>query len=275
MAADKKSRTKTRVAVSTKSKSTDGIPTVTVPVASSSAREARTARGGKGKGKGRAAGIASSRPGPRARKAHKGEKAPRGKSLKPAARMDTPPVGLAPPEMTDTRPVRPAPPAKPRILDVEKVMDLGGITPNAAPEVVPETKPVNGKPLPTRDPTFDDVKPTPRTGLADANDRLVQGAQCTWIGYLSEAPDDPTKQRPVCPHCGHNLITAADEPTVQLGFEAFEMGAYTSINPPPRPHPGYKAMMAWLRQQPACWTTITGAADAYFEATGEKVDPTR
>lgn len=237
MANDKKPRPKTRVAV--KSKPGDGIPTVTVPVAGRSAPKPKT------------------RPKGKTRKA---------KKTKPI-KLDSPPVGLTPPAMPDTRPVRPATPAKPRIVDVETPeTGLDEVPASVREEIrqdIPDTRPapVNGK-------------PKPRTGPADANDRMVQGAQCTWIGYLSEAPDGPDN-RPVCPHCSGNLITAADEATIQLGFEAFEFGAYTSVNPPPRPHPGYRGMMAWMRTQSTCWTTIEAAAANYKAATGNDVDPRR
>lgn len=62
-----------------------------------------------------------------------------------------------------------------------------------------------------------------------------------------------------------------------LGFEAYELGAYAAVNPPPRPHPGYRGFMRWVREQASmtCWPGPMEAATAYLDATSVRVDPGR
>ena len=70
-------------------------------------------------------------------------------------------------------------------------------------------------------------------------------------------------------------MTAQDEETIQLGFEMFELGAYQSVNPPPKPHPGYVGLTKWMREQKKCWTTIELAAGEYYKTAGKLVNPGR
>jgi hypothetical protein len=174
-----------------------------------------------------------------------------------AAPVYTPPVGMAPPEMKDTRPKR-----APKQTEESKVAK--------------EEHPVS---TPTPQPTPTASAATPTVGAPPSDTRLVQGATCTWIGTLDQAPDsDDDPPVPVCPHCsGHLLTVAGGEPAMRLGFEAYELGAYTAVNPPPKRHPGYVKFMEWVLEQSKvqCWPGADKAAIAYLDATGAQVDPAR
>ncbi len=154
--------------------------------------------------------------------------------------VGAPPTDMTPPAMEDTRP-----------------------TPTAA---IPE---VQSKKVLVADTALGrEVSKTVSTGP------LVQGASCTWIGPLSATAEDSATQLSLCPHCHGHVIAAADEETMRLGFEAWELGVYPSadLNHPPRPHPGYRGLVTWMRKLPRCWPTIERAAVAYREATGTNVD---
>lgn len=178
-----------------------------------------------------------------------------------AVRLDQVPAALAPPEIPDDTPApRPKVKAKPQ----EPVqVPIQSPAPAPAPGTKPGPIPVPDRPKPPRE-------PSPR------DRELVQGATCLWMGYLGDSVDDPTGV-PVCPHCGGHLITAPDEATVAKGFEDFELGTYTSVNPPARPHPGYRRFAQWLRDESVirCFPSPEAAAEAYMQVSGIKVDATR
>lgn len=119
--------------------------------------------------------------------------------------------------------------------------------------------------------------PTPRVEQAvSVSGPLMQGASCTWIGRSSQANEDMATDQLLCPHCSGRLIQlSGDEKSLQLGFEAWELGVYPSADHthPARPHPGYRGLVAWMRNQSACWPTIEQAAVSYRQATGYNVDP--
>jgi hypothetical protein len=104
---------------------------------------------------------------------------------------------------------------------------------------------------------------------------MAIGEQCTWTGPMANARYDPAADRFQCPNCAGNLTEAPDIRSIEIGTEAFELGVYASVNPPPRPHPGYRGLVRWMMEQEHCWDSIEAAADAYRQATGKYVDPTR
>lgn len=177
----------------------------------------------------------------------KGKKqAKRQARLTRARGLDTPPATMAPPDIRDTRP-----PARSQAVAEERErVHVDG----------PRSVPPGGGSI---------AMFYPGTGP------LVQGSSCIWVGHMSQTATELSTERPVCPHCGGGLITAADEDTVRLGYEAFELGAYSSVNPPPRPHPGYMAFTAWMSGQGRCWPAIEQAAKDYERETGRHVDPSR
>lgn len=226
----------------------DGIPTVNLndapaPVPAAKKRKAKAKVKTKTKTKAAArkskAKVKSKKP------------APATKKHSTAPRLDQVPAEMAPPAMNE-----------PLAPHIER--ELEG---QAALARFKETGEQPSKPI-------EPVKPAPV--IHNPNDtRLVQGATCTWIGIMGEAPDD-TQGIPSCPHCGGHLLTVAGgEETMELGFEAYQLGAYTAVNPPPRPHPGYQAFMRWVRGADKCWVSPDVAADAYYEETGIRVDPSR
>jgi hypothetical protein len=173
------------------------------------------------------------------------------------------PAALAPPEMEDTRPVSAQESLKSMGFDIPAGATVTGVD-------------IKFDQVPSGDITADETKAAPKVaGPVPVDTRLVQGATCTWIGPLDAAPDSPDTGQPVCPHCAGRLITCPDRATLELGLEQFELGAYESINPPPRRHPGYTGLVHWMLDKPTCWTTIEDAAVAYKEETGKQVDPSR
>ena len=190
---------------------------------------------------------------PKARVKGKGKGKRAKKSVAP--RLDQVPVAMAPPPMPDSRPV----PVKEPVAETKPSV--------AGPALAETTADIPVRPVVPKDKTV-----TPTT----VDTRLVQGATCTWIGPLEAAPDSPDNGQPVCPHCGGHLLTSPDRATIELGLEQFELGAYESVNPPPRRHPGYRDLVHWMMEHGSkCWPTIEEAAVAYQEATGKSVDPSR
>jgi hypothetical protein len=183
----------------------------------------------------------------------------RAKPVKPARarnrvgqQFGAPPSDMLPPQMEDTRPV-----------------------PTSATKVAGAEPPQSVNTSVTTSTTGDSqTAPAATSTLTPAIEPMVQGASCTWIGPMSATVEDSATGIPLCPHCGGHLISAVDEETMRLGFEAFELGAYSSINPPPRPHPNYRKLVSWMRSQDKCWTTIEAAASGFHQATGILVDPT-
>jgi hypothetical protein len=185
------------------------------------------------------------------------------KSAKPVKRTpDQVPAALAPPDMRDTRPVQTKPTAtKP------------GPVPVPIREVTYEE--VTAQPSPVRDMSapISPEKLTPPPNPQDTT--LVQGLHCTWIGNLGHAPSNE-ENLPVCPHCHQHLLdVAGGRETLEMGLEAYELGAYSSVNPPPRPHIGYRGFMHWVMEQSKyrCWPGPLEAAEAYREETGITVNP--
>lgn len=161
--------------------------------------------------------------------------------------VGAPPLDATPPEIKDTRP---------------KAKPIPVATPEPAKPVTeaPKAIPAQPKQVP--------AKNVPLTG------RMVQGLNCTWLGDMAEAGGDPNGQ-PLCPYCNSPLLTAMDMATIVLGVKAYELGAYDSVNPPPRPHPGYVAFFDWMHKSGKCYPSIVAAAAEYEAQTGNKVDPTR
>lgn len=187
-----------------------------------------------------------------------------GKTRTPARlgeQVGAPPTDMTPPHIEDTRPVHAPSPNEPVHApqpDVAPSTDLRGVTPTQT-EASRRAK------------TEGEI-----AGSGPATGPLLQGASCTWIGRASQANEDMATRQLLCPHCSGRLIQlSGDERTLQLGFEAWELGAYPSADHahPPRPHPGYRGLVTWMRGQTACWPTIEQAAGAYFKATGNNVDP--
>jgi hypothetical protein len=173
--------------------------------------------------------------------------------------VGAPPADMAPPEIRDSRPLAPGKsPDKVAGADTSNVQTTStDAAPGTATDSAPASQPQS--------------EPTRATELYGP---LVQGATCTWIGRMSQTKDDGHGV-PVCPNCGGHLVESTDEDTIRLGVEQYELGAYTSVNPPPRPHPGYTGMVTWMRGQGKCWPTIEAAAESYFKTTGTRVDPSR
>jgi hypothetical protein len=180
-------------------------------------------------------------------------KSKRATRSQPQVTTGAPPVGSTPPPMESTRP---SPKTSPKRAEHSPVTDAPPVPPTAG-AAEQDTEPV--------------AAPAP----AIVDGRMVQGSQCTWIGRMDQAVDD-SEGIPKCPCCGNNLLTAQDEETIQLGLEAYELGAYQSVNPAPRAHPGYGALMAWMRgSSKRCWPTIEQAADSFYKETGRLVIPGR
>jgi hypothetical protein len=173
------------------------------------------------------------------------------KSRVKARPTNIPPVGMTPPEMTDTRPL-----PKPDPLFTEEQAAIIDSHNKSVLDAMADMKS-----------PFQPAKPVVPGGA------MVMGSTCTWRGTMNEAVDD--KQGvPVCPFCGGRLITAPDLATQRSGFNAFEMGLY----PPtpthmPRAHPGYVKLVEWMSEQPTCWENPQSAAMDYQAQTGIKVDP--
>ena len=187
------------------------------------------------------------------------------KKSKPLAgqQVGAPPTDMTPPQIDDTRPVH-----KPIHTHAKEPVH------SASPEPV-VTSDLRGV-------TAEDTEASRRAvttgevGGTAGTGHLMQGATCTWIGRESQAAKDMATGALLCPHCNGRLVQlAGDEKTLELGFEAWELGAYPSAdhNHPPRPHPGYRGLVTWMRKQSMCWMTIEQAASDYRKATGNNVDP--
>lgn len=157
-----------------------------------------------------------------------------------------PPIDQAPPDFRDRPQKANLRLGEPRALET------------AAPQVTPPPKP----PEP------------PAKPVVTMTGRMVMGQSCTWLGDLGEAPDNEQGQ-PCCPYCKGVLIEAGPPEQIRLGMINYELGQYDSVNPPPRPHPGYTMFTDWMRKQPRCWPTGEEAASDYAIATGRKVDIAR
>jgi hypothetical protein len=179
----------------------------------------------------------------------------RTKPLREDSGLGQVPASLAPPEIKDTRPVK----AKDEVKWSK---------PPGDPEKFPELT-VHTKTAPTA--------PAARTPRPDDH-KLVQGATCVWVGTLGDALREAGDDEALCPHCtGHLIEVPGGLDSLMLGLESYELGAYSAVNPAPRPHPGYRKMMVWAMDKfkAQCWSTPEDLADSYHEATGVRVDPTR
>lgn len=162
----------------------------------------------------------------------------------------TPPLGEAPPDIRDARPIHASP-----------LNTVPGPGKNDTTKVVVE------EPLPAQKPASTFVP----------SGRMVMGQKCTWVGDLAEAPDGPGNI-PVCPHCKQGLLNAPPLSLIDMGIKEYEEGTYQV--PPSaagrgveaHPHPGYVAMLQWMREQPTCFAAMSIAALAYQKATGIAVD---
>jgi hypothetical protein len=185
---------------------------------------------------------------------------------KPAS-TSIPPSTMTPPAIQDTRPLpvqsAPQPPSVP----------LTPVPAPAAQTPLPSPTKTNGQGQPGPAQTATHAQSRPEVEVVMTG-RLVQGSTCTWIGDLAESVDDASGV-PVCPHCKGRLLTLPPAETVMTGVDAYERGEYTSINPLPRPHPGYRGLVEWMRKQPKCYATIEAAAEEYEADTGMRVDPRR
>lgn len=91
-------------------------------------------------------------------------------------------------------------------------------------------------------------------GPAVADPRIIAGVGCTWWGTFSEAEVTYTPtgraRLPVCPHCGSATMQFADEVAFWRAVDNWGAG-----------HPGYHAMVEWVRGKH--FHEWTSAADAY------------
>lgn len=211
-------------------------------------------------GRGSKAGTKSKAQGKSGRKTQPPARVTKSK-VKPGQQVGAPPVDMAPPDIKDSRPVHQPSPHK----------VAGADSPN--PQTT-STDAANSSPATGTAPAATPATATAPARATELYGPMVQGANCTWIGRMSQTVEDE-KGVPKCPNCGGPLVEAVDEETMRLGFEQYELGAYTSINPPPRPHPGYVGFALWMKGSGKCWFSIESAADAYFAATGTRVDPSR
>lgn len=191
---------------------------------------------------------------------------------KPEPQFGRPPSNMTSDQIQDTRPIhKPAvhiwePEVEVESEDLELAdMDHAGVS-DAQPDTVTVAPTTAPSPAPAPAPDLDPVT---------VPARLLMGANCTWIGPESGALEDSASDILLCPYCGGHLIPAPDAATIRLGVEQFELGAYASVNPAPRPHPGYTKLVAWMREQVECWPHIEMAAGAYKAATGITVDPSK
>jgi hypothetical protein len=120
--------------------------------------------------------------------------------------------------------------------------------------------------------------------------RLCYGASCTWFGSIYEASStdkhevhqklraireehklpNPSGDHglPCCPHCGGMLYELPEERKWWLGIDVFEAGSYRAQELP-RPHPGYRKMWEWQRDEyKKCFPTPLALAEAYKAASG-------
>lgn len=102
------------------------------------------------------------------------------------------------------------------------------------------------------------------------DERFVYGFGCTWFGSIRQVEWDTAKQ-PRCPLCRELLYELPSEADFWKGVEEFELGTYPSEKSPPIPHPGYRAMFEWQRQNELCFTDISGLREAYKALTGIEV----
>lgn len=179
-----------------------------------------------------------------------------------------PPTTEAPPEMKDTRP-------KPNINNnrlptgEDQAVPAGSET---APQVVPTDNALSASPATAPVPTSRVEILPPAPGVIP-NTQLVMGSSCVWWGTMDEAGTRKVDGFPCCPKCGGNLLEMPPAETVERGIQSMESGDYTSVNPPPRPHPGYMGWFKWTRGK--CFPTAVASAAVYAAETGIKVDPTR
>ncbi len=119
--------------------------------------------------------------------------------------------------------------------------------------------------------------------------RFCYGASCTWFGSIHEVGstrqskahqrlDDQMKEHglpvtdhglPCCPVCGGMLFEISEETSYWLQVDDYEAGKH----PIREPHPGYRKMLEWQRDQKKCFQTVYHLARAYHAATGIEVQP--
>ena len=88
--------------------------------------------------------------------------------------------------------------------------------------------------------------------------RIAYGVHCTWWGGIAEVGTrrSAAGAMPCCPHCKNVLFEMPDEKT---WFENVEKYAADG-------HPGYVALMLWLRGK--CFPTFQDAERAYAAEKG-------
>lgn len=131
------------------------------------------------------------------------------------------------------------------------------------------------------------------TEKQDEDKRFCYGANCTWFGPITDVGSTEYKVKdqaerfpgligdtslPCCPCCHGMLFELEQESHFWAGVHAFEAGTYkkpeelAARSGPARPHPGYRAMWEWQRQQKTCFTTVEILAMTYKLATKIEVD---
>lgn len=96
-------------------------------------------------------------------------------------------------------------------------------------------------------------------------------------------PALPTEVAMQCPSCGSACVTVSAEEE-EKRIEDFQAGRYKwsdynlrDPEPPgwiPRPHPGYRAMLDWGRQQAHCYKHVAHLKNSYAKHAGITVDLT-
>lgn len=102
---------------------------------------------------------------------------------------------------------------------------------------------------------------------------IYQGIACTWIGEC-----DP-EQTLACPFCGGGLRALPDfwAEVIKVELGTYSWPAYKLTPQPadwkPRPHPGYRAMWEWARQQQdRCFKHIMHLRNSYQKHAGINVE---
>lgn len=81
--------------------------------------------------------------------------------------------------------------------------------------------------------------------------RIAYGARCTWWGPIQEVGTRPPHGLPCCPICHGMLFEEESEAQWLAGAQAYQDDG----------HPGYLAMVQWLKGQ--CFANYDLAAAAY------------
>lgn len=119
------------------------------------------------------------------------------------------------------------------------------------------------------------IRIKPRGGRSREDDtRFCYGARCTWFGSIHEVGKTPElngHSLPCCPLCGGVLFELKSEADWWEPIADFTIGNYENG----KPHPGYRSMFVWQRENKLCFSDIAALVEAYAAMTGTRVETAR